>query len=310
MANEFKSNVEKVLTVEGVKNPAAAVEKTANKLKQLESKLKNADTAPGKVPEKADILQAGQMRKVRDDAVSHVDSIRNLESQNARKKLYEKSYGQCSEEFFTNSHGGVNLDQTLHNNFETFDTSTKDELASIKCHVTGKLDGAISGYASDLRTSLGYLEPNKFNTAAQSLLEARNNPQQWAKLKDNCPKEILQAVEDAHKSGGGNLDGIKKAMQDKATLRIPPEDVGRVHDYLDRVVRKTPEIYGIRSDPLLQREAFQAELDKLKDRVKPFTENVSNHQLRLMAKDISQRKMEEAGLPINMNIPSLTPHRH
>ena len=127
---------------------------------------------------------------------------------------------------------------------------------------------------------MGLVDEETFDKAVNATWEAHTDPEKWGYLQSHLPEAVCNAA---------TVEELRAAMQDASTLRIPADHVEKVQEYLDRVVAKNPELYGI--DPDSGEQEFQAKLDALKARVMPIAENVTAHDMRVAARDVFQTKL-------------------
>ena len=225
-------------------------------------------------------LDANGIRSVIRKTIENANDIKDLDSKMARRNLYQKiSIGELAEQLCYESTGAQNLNELIPN-FPWADGATPTELQQVKSHINTSFSGAMSAYANDLSTSLGVGEKSTIDEAADKLWELRST-EKWSALSSELPPELIEAE---------NKEAMKLAMLDKVTLRIPAEDVPRLQEYVRENALKVPEKYGLK-------EISDAEIKKLTQRIKPIALNIKNHQMRLMARDIFQTKMEIAGYP-------------
>jgi hypothetical protein len=260
---------------------------------QSENLVVASDTTPEKLTElteqEADqqndlkSIDAIDINQLKQDALQatyeRVPEPKDYESKDSRKHYYDSLCGTLGEELAVRGIGGANLDSMVKKNFEVFDVTTPDEIASVKSHVVGNIDNAIGNYAKDLRCAMGISEEAKYEVPVNSLLEAKNNPEQWEVLKASLPEGIQEA---------STPEEMRFAIQEASTLRIPVDHVEQVREYLDKVVPKNPELYGIPAD--LSEEEFKVHMDALKDRVRPIAEGITSHDMRVANRELFQQR--------------------
>lgn len=247
--------------------------------------LRNQGTGKQGVSADASEIGADQLKQdAREATYERVPESKDYESKDARQHYYNDLCGTLGEELAVRSTGGASLDTMLKNNSEIFDVTNPNEYVSVKSHIVGDVDTAVGNYARDLRETLGLTHEEKFDKAVNSLLEAKNEPEQWEVLQESLPPGLRDA---------STPEEIRSAIQEVATLRVPIDHVEKVHEYLDRVVPKNPELYGIPAD--LPDEEFQLHLDTLKDRVRPIAEDVTSHDMRVSSRDLFQQRFGKRG---------------
>jgi hypothetical protein len=217
-----------------------------------------------------------------ESAIDRVGEPSDLSSKSSRKHLYNDSVGTLGEELAVKTTGGVSLDSTIINNFENYDLINTNEIASVKSHIVGNEKTAMGNYAQDLRGALGLLEEHKLDVATERLWEVKNDPGKWEQLGQTMPAAVCDAA---------SLEEMKESLKATSCIRVPADHVGKVQEYLDRVVPKDPELYGIPPDA--SQEEIASRLTDLKSRVRPIAEGVTAHDMRIAAKEIYQRKMEK-----------------
>jgi hypothetical protein len=213
-------------------------------------------------------------------AVERLNEPSDPYTKSVRTSVYSDACGTLGEELCIRANGFNGLDETLTNNSPVFDASSESELASVKAHIVGNEEIAIGNYAHDLRAAMGLVDEETFDKAVNATWEAHTDPEKWGYLQSHLPEAVCNAA---------TVEELRAAMQDASTLRIPADHVEKVQEYLDRVVAKNPELYGI--DPDSGEQEFQAKLDALKARVMPIAENVTAHDMRVAARDVFQTKL-------------------
>ncbi|MFN8413058.1 MAG: hypothetical protein U0Z26_11775 [Anaerolineales bacterium] len=220
------------------------------------------------------------VRNVMKDTVEDTNDIKDLESRTARKNLYERSaMGSLTENLCYKATGAQNLNE-ISDNFRWADGTTPNELQQVKSHVNMSVEGAMSAYTIDFSKTLGAHKDSTIDQAVDKMWELRSSDQ-WKKIYENIPPEVANAVD---------KESMKKAMLDKVVLRIPSEDVPRFQKHVRMQVINNPEKFGLKNPS-------DEEINKLVGRIRPATADLTNHQLRLMARDVFQQKMENAGYP-------------
>jgi len=220
------------------------------------------------------------MRRVMQKTVDSANDISDLDSKSARKNLYEKvAIGTLTEQLCFESTGSCNLNEAKAN-FPWADGATSSELQQIKSHINMSESAALSAYSKDLSNALGVGKDTKIDQAVETLWDMRND-ENWNTFSAKLPPEVAFAE---------SREDLKKAMMEKIVLRNPTEAVPKIREYVRKDAGQNPDKYG------LQNPSDQ-DIDKLIERIKPATSDLSNHQLRLMARDIFQQKMELAGYP-------------
>lgn len=224
-------------------------------------------------------LSTDEIRQVLDKTIESANDIKDLNSKNARKNLYQKySMGTLAEQLCYESTGSTNLNEVIPS-FPWADGTTPTEIQQIKSHVNMSVDKALAAYSSDLSELLGGGQ-STIDTAVDNIWDLRSTDK-WASISKTLPSEVTQAEDKT---------SLKNAMLSKATLRVPSDDVQRLQDYVRKNVMKNPQKYHMQNPS-------EADVENLIKRIKPISPNISNNQLRLMAKDVFQRKMEASGFP-------------
>jgi len=224
-------------------------------------------------------LDVDEIRQVLDKTVESSNEIKNLDSKDARRNLYQKtSVGTLAEQLCYESTGSANLNEIIPN-CPWADGIMPTEVQQIKSHVNTSVDKALGAYSSDLSDLLGG-ENSKIDKAVDGVWDLRST-EKWASISGSLPQEAALAED---------KDSLKQALLSKSVLRIPFEDVKRVQDYVRKNVVENPRKYGLQNPS-------ETDIEKLVERIKPISPNIDNNQLRLMAKDVFQRKMEIAGYP-------------
>jgi hypothetical protein len=175
-------------------SPAVSVDTAAD----TTSSPASAADIPSGPSKTADVLSDDQFRSAINHSIDNVDSIKNLESAECRTVLYRKASGQLAEELYLQSSDSVSLNQLAGDNYVNYDTSSAQEIASVKSHVVGKASDAAGTYASDLRDTLG-LKSDKLEKAAQQMLDTLNDPEKSQALTGHLPQEIMDAKDQAEK---------------------------------------------------------------------------------------------------------------
>ena len=223
-------------------------------------------------------LDASKIESLIYKTIEKANDIKDLDSKNAKKNLYERSCtGELAEQLSYASTGAQNLND-LSYNFPWTDGVTPTEIKKVKTHINVSEKSALSSYANDLSVALGMGEKSKIDSAVDKLWDLRSD-EKWNKIAPKFPPEVQNAKDKA---------SMKSTMLDKVTLRVPADDVSKLQDYVRVHARKNPEKYGLKN-------ASDAEIEKLVSRIKPIATNISNHQMKRMTRYIFQRKMEKAG---------------
>jgi hypothetical protein len=225
-------------------------------------------------------LNTDEIRQVLNQTVESANDIKDLDSKEARKNLYQKtSVGTLAEQLCCKSTGSQNLNEIIPN-FPWADCSNKVEIQQIKSHVNTSMSKALSEYSTDFSNTLGAGKDSTIDKAVDELWKLRTTDK-WNTVSENLPPEIALAADKT---------SLRKALLDNVVLRIPADDVPKIQDYIRKNAFENPQKYGLQ-------EPTTETVEKLVNRIKPITPNLENHQIRLMAKDVFQRKMEIAGYP-------------
>lgn len=223
---------------------------------------------------------ADGIRRVMNNTIESTNDIKDFDSKDARQNLYQRAaVGTLAEQLCYETTGSQNLNE-LTSNFPWADGITPTEIQQVKSHVNTSVSNAMGAYAKDFSNSLGGGEDSKIDGAVDKLWKMRST-EKWGAISKNLPPEIVTAE---------SKESLKTAMLDKIVLRIPMDDVPKLQDYVRIDALKGREKYGLK-DP------SEADVEKLVEKIKPIAPNIDNHQLRLMARDVFQRKMEKAAYP-------------
>lgn len=202
---------------------------------------------------------------------------------------YSKLQGQLGESCYHYSRGGgvglvndLNTELGKHN--AVFDSTSAREMASIKTHLSEKNPKAHYAYAQDLREMVGAQDSHKHDAVTGKLWTMKQaGGREWARAEATLPSSVAGARSPAE---------MKTALIDESALRIPVDQVDATRAHVIKSAMRDPELYGI--DPNTPPSEREMRANMLAMKVRPLADGVTSHDLRVMTRELYQRKFGPA----------------
>jgi hypothetical protein len=219
-----------------------------------------------------DLELAAQRANATKATYFHNDSVGSKQAE------YRRLRSEISEELAaTNVTGGIRADpfSVGGNNFPNYDVLGDQEVSSVKVHSYDEGEPR-SAYQKDFQQIVNPNSAGNQQAAARLLEIKENQPQAWKQLSPHLPANVREATDQK---------ALQTALAERATLRIPQDQVESVRKDLRACMSANPNKYGL--DAQATPEVLAPHIEQMvQTRVLPIDERYATSHYQAKAAEL------------------------